>query len=60
MVSQMTDLRASPPYLVFINLSAAWRSCHIASKWWQCPCGKVVRIVHGPNNKVFGIRCLGA
>ena len=42
-----------------MNVTAAWRNCHVSKKW-QCPYGKVLPIVQHPDNKVFGIHYSGA
>ena len=53
----MADMSASPPSLPCISVAAAWRNHHIPTKKWQCPCGKVLPIVHAPESKAFGIHC---
>ena len=42
--SRMSNMSASTPCLPPMNVSAAWRNHHIASKKWQCPFGMVLAI----------------
>ena len=54
----MANMRASPP-LARITVAAGWRNRDIATKKWQCPCGKVLPIVQNPKSKAFSIHCSG-
>ena len=54
----MAAMRASPP-LAPLSVAAGWRNRDIATKKWQCPCGKVPTIVQNPDNKAYNVQCSG-
>ena len=54
----MADMRASSP-LAPLSVAAGWRNRDIPPKKWQCPCGKVQRIVQNLDSKAYSVHCSG-
>ena len=57
-LTSLADMRGSPP-LAPLSVAAGWRNRNIPTKKWQCPCGKVLPIVHNPDSKAYSIHCAG-